>query len=420
MKNIIRSVKGTRDFYPDEMARRQWLVEKIRQASESFGYQQYEGPCLEKIELYAAKSGEELVKEQAFVFNDRGGEPISLRPELTPSLARMIAERQNQLVFPQRWWAFGPFWRYERPQKGRTREFYQWNIDLIGSDALQADAELLAVAANFLKLVGLESSMVKIYLNDRRLMDRKLTEIGVAPEQKGDLLRMIDRIDKLPADVWEQKLLDLGLTAEKIGALRALLANEDLWKDSAELSQLFDYAEAMGIRNYLQYDSKIIRGLDYYTGLVFEAHEVKGEFRAILGGGHYANLVGDVGGDPLPGVGFAMGDVVIMLVLEHYGLLPTDLSYPGTVFVTVFNEEMLTDSILLSRQLREEGFNVILAEPDKLSKQFKLADRLGIKTALVLGPDELVNGTVVVKDLRSFEQKAVERHELKSVITLED
>ena len=416
MKNIIRSVKGTRDFYPDEMARRQWLVEKLRQASESFGYQQYEGPCLEKIDLYAAKSGEELVKEQAFVFNDRGGDPISLRPELTPTLARMIAEKQNQLVFPQRWWAFGPFWRYERPQKGRTREFYQWNIDLIGSDALQADAELLAVAANFLKLVGLESSMVKIYVNDRRLMDRKLTEIGIGPDQKADLLRMIDRIDKLPADVWEQKLLDLGMTEDQIGALRALLANENLWKESAELSQLFDYVEAMGFRDYLKYDPKIIRGLDYYTGLVFEAHEVTGQFRAILGGGHYANLVGDVGGDPLPGVGFAMGDVVIMLVLEHFGLLPTDLSYPGTVFVTVFNEEMLTDSILLSRQLREEGLNVILAEPDKLSKQFKQADRLGLKTAIVLGPDELANGTVVVKDLQSFEQKAVARHELKSII----
>ena len=416
MKNIIRSVKGTRDFYPDEMARRQWLVDKLRQASESFGYQQYEGPCLEKIDLYAAKSGEELVKEQAFVFNDRGGDPISLRPELTPTLARMIAERQNQLVFPQRWWAFGPFWRYERPQKGRTREFYQWNIDLIGSDALQADAELLAVAANFLKLIGLESSMVKIYVNDRHLMDRKLTEIGVGPEHKADLLRMIDRIDKLPADVWEQKLLDLGLTAEQIGDLRALLANEDLWKESAELSQLFDYLEAMGFRDYLKYDPKIIRGLDYYTGLVFEAHETTGQFRAILGGGHYANLVGDVGGDPLPGVGFAMGDVVIMLVLEHFGLLPTDLSYPGTVFVTVFNEAMLTDSILLSRQLREEGFNVILAEPDKLSKQFKQADRLGLKTALVLGPDELANGTVVVKDLQTFEQKPVARNELKSII----
>ncbi|MBP7213974.1 MAG: histidine--tRNA ligase, partial [Anaerolineaceae bacterium] len=385
MKNIIRSVKGTRDFYPDEMARRQWLVEKLRQASESFGYQQYEGPCLEKIDLYAAKSGEELVNEQAFVFNDRGGDPITLRPELTPTLARMIAEKQNQLVFPQRWWAFGPFWRYERPQKGRTREFYQWNVDLIGSDTLQADAELLAVAANFLKLVGLESSMVKIYVNDRRLMDRKLKEIVGGPEQKADLLRMIDRVDKLPADVWEQKLLDLGMSAEQIGALRALLANEDLWKESEELCQLFDYVEAMGFRDYLKYNPKIIRGLDYYTGLVFEAHEITGQFRAILGGGHYANLVGDVGGDPLPGVGFASGDVVIMLVLEHFGLLPTDLSYPGTVFVTVFNEEMLTDSILLSRQLREEGINVILAEPDKLSKQFKQADRLGLKTAIVLG-----------------------------------
>ena len=154
---IIRSIKGTRDFYPDEMARRMWLVDKLRQASEAFGYQQYEGPCLETIDLYAAKSGEELVKEQAFVFPDRGGDPITLRPELTPTLARMIASKQNELVFPARWWSFGPFWRYERPQKGRTREFYQWNIDLIGSDSVQADAELVSVAATFLKLVGLKS-----------------------------------------------------------------------------------------------------------------------------------------------------------------------------------------------------------------------------------------------------------------------
>ena len=155
MKNIIRSVKGTRDFYPDEMAKRSWLIDRLKEASESFGYQRYEGPCLESIDLYAAKSGEELVKEQAFVFSDRGGDPITLRPELTPTLARMVAERQKQLVFPLRWWSFGPFWRYERPQKGRSREFYQWNIDLIGSNAVQADAELLAVAANFFRLVGL-------------------------------------------------------------------------------------------------------------------------------------------------------------------------------------------------------------------------------------------------------------------------
>ncbi|MFA5611517.1 MAG: histidine--tRNA ligase [Anaerolineaceae bacterium] len=415
MKDIIRSVKGTRDFYPDEMGRRQWLVEKLRQASESFGYEQYEGPCLERIDLYAAKSGEELVKEQAFVFEDRGGDPITLRPELTPTLARMVAEKQNQLIFPLRWWSFGPFWRYERPQKGRTREFYQWNIDLVGSDAVQADAELLAVAADFLKLVGLQSNMVQILVNDRRLMDRKLTEIGISADTKPELLRMIDRIDKQPEDVWEKNLEDLGLDRGQIEATRTLLSNTQLWQESEELSQLFSYVEALGIGEYVRYEPKIIRGLDYYTGMVFEAHEVQGDFRAILGGGHYANLVADVGGQPLPGVGFAMGDVVVMLVLEAYGLLPTDLSYPGTLFVTVFNQEMLIESIRLTTELRMEGFNVILAEPDKLSRQFKLADRLGVKLALILGPDEMANGTVGVKDLRTFEQRSILRNELKSI-----
>ena len=415
MKNVIKSIKGTRDFYPDEMARRSWLVDKLRSASESFGYQRYEGPCIETIDLYAAKSGEELVKEQAFVFEDRGGDLITLRPELTPTLARMVASLQNELVFPLRWWAFGPFWRYERPQKGRTREFYQWNIDLIGSDAVQADAELLAVAANFLKLIGLKSDMVKIFVNDRRLMDRKLTEIGISSDTKPELLRMIDRIDKQPAEVWEKNVADLGLITEQIDAIKSLLANKQLWKESQELSQIFEYVDALGIGEYICYEPKIIRGLDYYTGLVFEAHEVKGDFRAILGGGHYANLVGDVGGQPLPGVGFAMGDVVIMLVLEAYGLLPADLSYPSTVFVTVFNEEMLVESIKLTTELRENGFHVILAEPDKLAKQFKLADRLGVKFALVLGPDELANETVVVKDLRTFEQRAISRKDLSSI-----
>ena len=415
MKNIVRSVKGTRDFYPVEMARRDWLVEKLKIASESYGYQRYEGPCLETIDLYAAKSGEELVKEQAFVFEDRGGDPITLRPELTPTLARMVASQQNQLVLPLRWWAFGPFWRYERPQKGRTREFYQWNIDLIGSDAVQADAELLAVAANFLKLVGLQSDMVQILVNDRRLMDRKLTEIGINSETKPELLRMIDRIDKQPADVWERNVADLGLNNDQIQAIKALLGNSQLWEESEELSLLFDYVRALSVKEYIRYEPKIIRGLDYYTGLVFEAHEVKGDFRAILGGGHYANLVADVGGQPLPGVGFAMGDVVVMLVLEAYGLLPENLSHPNTVFVTVFNEEMLLDSIRLATELRDNGFHVILAEPDKLTKQFKLADRLGVKFALVLGPDEVANGTLVVKDLRTFEQRSIQRKDLSSI-----
>lgn len=412
MKNVIKSVKGTRDFYPDEMAKRQWLIQKLTEASEAFGYQMYEGPCLETIDLYAAKSGEELVKEQAFVFNDRGGDPITLRPELTPTLARMVADRQNQLTYPLRWWSFGPFWRYERPQKGRTREFFQWNVDQIGSDSIQADAELLAVAATFLKNVGLTPDQVKLYVNDRQLMDGQLSKIGIGTEQKPDMLHLIDRIDKLPADIWDEKVLAEGLTTEQLNAIRELLENRELWQDSQQMRDLFALLKDLGVQEYVTYDPKIIRGLDYYTGTVFEAHAVNGEFRAILGGGHYANLVGDVGGNPLPGVGFAMGDVVIMLVLEAYGLIPTDLVDPETLFVTVFNDETLPESIRLSSQLRGAGFKVILAEADKLGKQFKYADRLGLSRALVLGPEEIEANTVVVKDLHNFEQVSVEREKL--------
>ena len=412
MKNVIKSVKGTRDFYPDEMSKRQWLIRKLTAASEAFGYQMYDGPCLETIDLYAAKSGEELVKEQAFVFNDRGGDPITLRPELTPTLARMVASKQNLLTFPLRWWSFGPFWRYERPQKGRTREFFQWNIDQIGSDSIQADAELLAVAATFLKNVGLTPEQVKLYVNDRRLMDSQLSKIGISADQKPLMLRLIDRIDKLPADVWEEKVLAEGLTKEQLLAIRELLGNRELWRESAQMKELFAMLEVLGVADYIAYEPKIIRGLDYYTGTVFEAQAVNGEFRAILGGGHYANLVGDVGGSPLPGVGFAMGDVVIMLVLEAFGLLPADLVNPETLFVTVFSEETLAESLRLSGQLRAAGFRVIQAEPEKLAKQFKYADRLGLRRALVLGPEEIEGQKVVVKDLQTYEQVSVEREKL--------
>jgi len=412
MKNVIKSVKGTRDFYPDEMAKRQWLIRELTEASEAFGYQMYDGPCLETIDLYAAKSGEELVKEQAFVFNDRGGDAITLRPELTPTLARMVASKQNLLTFPLRWWSFGPFWRYERPQKGRTREFFQWNIDQIGSDSIQADAELLAVAATFLKNVGLTPEQVKLYVNDRQLMDGQLSKIGISMDQKPGMLRMIDRIDKLPADVWDEKVLAEGLNPEQLKAIRDLLENRELWRDSAQMRELFAMLEVLGVADYIAYEPKIIRGLDYYTGTVFEAQATNGEFRAILGGGHYANLVGDVGGNPLPGVGFAMGDVVIMLVLEAYGLMPTDLVDPDTLFVTVFDRDSLAESIRLASELRTVGFKVIQAEPEKLAKQFKYADRLGLSRALVLGPEEITSGEVVVKDLHTYEQVSVNRDKL--------
>ncbi len=189
MKNIIPPVKGTRDFYPEQMAVRTWLYGTVRRVSESFGYQEWEAPILESLDLYAAKSGEELVKKQSYVFTDRGGDEITLRPELTPSLARMIAQKQGELAFPARWWSFGPFWRYEKMQKGRSREFFQWNIDMLGVNSPEADAELVAIAAGFLKAVGLTPAQARIYVNNRRFMDAEFERLEIAGRKESRGLR---------------------------------------------------------------------------------------------------------------------------------------------------------------------------------------------------------------------------------------
>lgn len=410
-KNIIRPVKGTVDFYPEEMALRTWLYNTLKEVSESFGYQEYEAPILETLELYAAKSGEELVKEQSFVFEDRGGNLIALRPELTPSLARMVAQKQNELIFPLRWWSFGPFWRYERPQRGRTREFFQWNIDLIGPDSPEADAELAAIGARFFEKAGLPAGEIVILVNSRQLMDRELNRIGIAPEKRPDVFNLIDRRDKMPADKWQAYALEAGLTAAQFDALCRLLENENLWEQSEELVRFFRTAEALGVADYMQFAPYIIRGLAYYTGTVFEARDRKQEFRAILGGGRYDNLVADVGGQPLAAVGFAMGDKVIAHVLEKYGRLPTftDLQDPP-VLVTVFDPESFTESARVAAQLRAAGVKTALfPEAAKLNKQFKYADRIGARYVIVLGPEEIRQGVVTVKDLKTGGQEIIPR-----------
>ena len=414
-KKIIPSVKGTRDFYPEKMAGRTWLYRQMRAASEAFGYQEYDGPFLEPIALYAAKSGEELVKEQAFVFPDRGGDLITLRPELTPTLARMVAQKQGQLVFPLRWWSFGPFWRYERPQKGRAREFFQWNIDMIGVNSPEADAELAAVGAEFFRRVGLTPNEVQILVNNRRLMDSRLDALGIPAAQRKAVFRLIDRREKMSAAAWEAYAGEIGLSAAQIGGLKALLADEGLWEQSEELVRFFAAAEALGARDYLRYAPNIIRGLDYYTGTVFEARDRDGEFRAILGGGRYDNLVGDVGGKPLPGVGFAMGDMVVTLVLEKYGRLPALATHPAPILVTVFDADHLLAAYQLAAEVRTAGFNVVTyPEPAKLGKQFKYADRVGARVALIVGPDEVAKGQVTLKNLSTRQQTTIPRTTLST------
>ena len=417
MKTLIPSVKGTRDFFPEQMAIRNWLYVEMRRVSQSFGYQEYDGPFLETLQLYAAKSGEELVKEQAFVFKDRGGEEVALRPELTPSLARMVAERQQQLGIPIRWWSFGPFWRYEQPQKGRSREFFQWNVDLLGANSPEADAELVAMAAEFFRSLGLMPGQVRIQVNHRGLMDSELEHLAIGAEAREDVFRLIDRRDRMPAAKWRSYASELGIEQSQLEGLLGLLEDRDLWRKSAELVRLVEAVVALGVGDYVEFDPGVVRGLDYYTGTVFEARDMAGEFRAILGGGRYDDLVGEVGGTKLPGVGFALGDVVLQLVLSKYGLLPERILEPAQVLVTTFGPEQVEAALRVSGSLRERGLRVEwYPEPARLPRQLRYADQRGIRFAIILGADELAKGVVALKDMLAREQVEVKQDELPAEI----
>jgi histidyl-tRNA synthetase len=418
MVNKIQPVKGTREFYPEEMALRNYIYEKVGAAARSFGYQEWDAPFIESIDLYAAKSGEELVKKQSFTFTDRGGDFVTLRPELTPSLARMIAAKQGELTFPVRWWSFGPFWRYEQPQKGRSREFFQWNIDMLGVSSPEADAELIAVGATFLRSVGLTPELAAIYVNNRKLMNSEFDALDIPQEKRVEVLNMVDRRSKMEADKWDSYVLESGVSQTQLDGLKDILGNFDLWKKSDELARLFAALEALGVKEYVKFDPGITRGLLYYTGTVFEAFETSGSLkRAILGGGRYDNLLADVGGQPLPAVGFAMGDVVMGIVLQEKGLLPEFIPSPAPVLVTIFDASLLRESYSLAAELRNAGLNVLCyPEPAKLQKQFKFADKMKARIVLTVGPDEAANAQVAVKNLMNGEQVTVGRDAVVEVI----
>jgi len=410
---MIQPVRGTRDFYPEDMAFRQWLNNQIREASAQFGYQEFDGPFLERLELYAAKSGDELVKEQSYVFPDRSGSMIALRPELTPSLARMVAQRGKGLTLPLRWWSFGPFWRYERKQKGRSREFFQWNIDLIGVDTPEADTELVAVAATLFRNVGLTPDMIRIKVNNRRLAEKQLQKIGIRGELLPTTFRLIDRQDRMEPEAWNSYALESGLNEDQFLGLVKVLKDLDAWKTSPEMLQFFKAAEALGADEYLDYDPTIIRGLDYYTGTVYEARDVKGNHRSILGGGRYDDLVSVVGGNPIPGTGFAMGDVVFGLVLEENGIKPDLRVSPTDILITTFEEGGESASIQIAAELRDAGYRVEwYPQPVRLQRQLKYADRNEVPLVVIIGPDEIASDKVSLKDMVSGEQVSFARSDL--------
>ncbi len=334
--HVFQSPKGTRDFYPQDAARRRFIMEAWRGASVRHGFDEIDGPTFEHLDLYTVKSGEGIVSE-LFSFTREGGEKTyALRPEFTPTLARLYATKANSLPKPTKWFMAGPFFRAERPQRGRLREFLQWNVDLLGDPSPAADAEVIATCVSLLRSLGLTPQDVRVKVNHRAALAAWLSSRGLPEDQHPALLGLLDAKGKMPPAEFAAKLAVFGFTPEQAevfqkGIIR--VTAEDPQKPS-ELVDLTFFSQAVtplsqelvaaGIVDWVDFDLSIVRGLAYYTGMVFEVHEAGGGERAIAGGGRYDNLVELFGGPPTPAVGFGMGDVVLSLVLQDKGLMPTD------------------------------------------------------------------------------------------------
>lgn len=400
--------KGTRDFYPDEMKVRSWIFSRMREACGAFGYQEYDGPMLEPFELYAAKSGEEIVNQQLYWMMDRGERKMAVRPEMTPTMARMVAGKINELPKPVRWFSIPNLWRYERPQRGRLREHWQLNVDVLGGDPLLADAELLALAFGMMKRFGGEKH-VSIRVNNRRLMDELFAKrLGLAPEATLKVVKLIDARAKIGEEKYSAGLAEIGLSETSIASLEKFFAStlEEVARDlpclgSEELVRLFGLLKESGIASdKIAFDPTIMRGLDYYTGTVFEMFDTSPENRrAMFGGGRYDNLVGLFGKDKLSGVGFGMGDVTLRDFLETHGLLPV-MPSSVDVFVSLPKPELRARAEGIASELREAGLRVITPlEVAGFGIQLKQAVKHGARFAILFGDAELAQGKVIVKDL---------------------
>lgn len=412
---IIQPVKGTRDFYPEDQAFQNWLYSKFKEVAELFGFQEYEGPIIESLDLYAAKSGEELVKKQAFTLTDQSGKILALRPEMTPTLARMIAQKTGGLTFPVKWFTFGRRFRYEKPQKGRSREFFQWDVDILGPENVETDAEVIAVAATLYKKLQLTPGEVKIKINDRKLLQDRLLSLEIPENKVVEVFRLADKKDKVSRQDFIEMGKEISLTEDQTKTILQILEEKNAYLDSPWLVKIFELLKKYGVAEYVEYDPSIIRGLEYYTRTIFEGWDAKKEFRAIWGGGRYDNLVADVGGSQnISGVGFAMGDMVIAEVLKANNRFPALAVNKTKVLVTVFSEELLNKSIEAVNILRDNNINseIYLDPTAKLDRQLKYADKKNIPFALIIGPNEANEDKAVVKNMASQEQKTVDLRQL--------
>jgi len=420
----IQSLPGFRDFFPEEFAQREHIVSAWRRVGARYGFAEYDGPPLEPLELYTRKSGAEIVG-QLYAFEDKGGRRVAMRPEMTPTFARMIASRASAIPKPIRWFSIPQLFRYERPQRGRLREHFQLNMDIVGEVDPLADAEIIAAAIDALRELGLEETDIVVRISDRRVVGAVLDAIGVPDSLYSEVFAALDRREKEGEEGVRRRLETAGLDAKVAGRVveltgksleelaEAYARDEAVTTAAERLSTVLGHLDAVGFGGYARFDASLVRGLAYYTGTVFEIWERSGELRAICGGGRYDSLLQSLGGVDLPALGFGMGDVVLTELLKDRDLFPRDVRRIDDYIICVSEAERAA-ALGLARALRDQGRRVVYdLRARGVARQFKAANQAGAERAIVVGPDELERGAVSVRDMSSGVEREVRLETLR-------
>lgn len=421
--------KGTRDFYPEDMRVRNYLFSVMRGVVESYGYEEYDGPMIESLDLYRAKTGEEIVGKQIYDFIDKGGREVAIRPEMTPTLARMVAGKSRELVRPIRWFSFPNLWRYEQPGHGRLREHWQLNVDIFGVDDYRAEMEIIQLACEILRAFGADASMFRVKISHRKLLDQFfLNALGLNPEKAQAVSKILDKKNKISVQEYHQEVqnlipekqdavetldLFLGSSLETLGSIPGI--DPEL---VSELATFFRNLKHLGLGDYIEFDPSIVRGFDYYTGYVYEIFDTSPENRrSLYGGGRYDNLTGLFSNDSISGTGFGLGDVTLRNFLETHNLLP-NISRTDIVYIPLMEESLTVPVFQLAKDLRDQGIKteINLNFNQKFGKQLSLAEKKGYKLVLICGTTEMESGEYGLKNLETREQVQVNRAELVSAI----
>lgn len=423
MKSVsTESYKGVRDFYPEDMSVQKYIFSVWKKAVESFGYVEYTASPLEPAELYEAKSGEEIANEQSYIFTDRGGRRVTLRPEMTPTVARMIAKKGRDLALPSRWYSIVNVFRYERPQRGRLREHYQLNVDMFGVGTFEADVETIALISNIMTEFGALDKDFVIKINDRRIIEALFDTLKVPANKRKDVTKIVDKKNKISESIYSDAMTDLlgDKASDVIDALsepkKLIMILGEEHELIRELVQKIEALDKRGITN-IEFTPSLMRGFDYYTGTIFEVNDTHPENpRSLFGGGRYDELLGIFGVDHVPATGFGMGDVTTKDFLETHGLLP---KYRSTTDVYICKADEHVDDFAeeLATELRQDGVNVAVdITGRKISAQIKTADKQGVPYIICIGEKELALGVFVLKHLETGKETPLKKDELAEAI----